>query len=84
MFQEEPMEMQGGDAQQPQASKYGTDAGYSEDYGAAAKMDTIPDNDPAFGNFASGGSTSQEPGAPPTNPFTQQQYETQKSSNPFK
>jgi len=46
--------------------------------------DTIPDNDPGYGTLTGGPSTSHEPGAPPTNPFTQQQYEAQKSSNPFK
>lgn len=61
-------------------AKYGVEAGYSEDYGAAAPALTVPveADDPGYGTM----NTTED--GQPKNPFTQQQYDTQKSSNPFK
>ena len=59
------------------ANKYGTAAGYSEDYGMQETQLQAPEYQqqvPAAGN----GSQA----AAPVNPFTQQQYQTN-STNPF-
>lgn len=63
-------------------AKYGVEAGYSEDYGAAAPALTVPveADDQGYGTM----NTGQAEDGQPKNPFTQQQYDTQKSSNPFK
>ena len=68
---------------------YGTDAGYSEDYGsAAAKPKIYPtldnteySNTGVYGSFTNGSASNQSGGdAAPVNPFTQQQYQ---GTNPF-
>ncbi len=67
-------------------AKYGTEAGYSEDYGAAKRPEPLPGaDDQGYGTMTStnGGAAGASAGQP-VNPFTQQQYDGQKSSNPFK
>ena len=72
--------------------KYGADAGYSEEYGNVANTqphlypNPTADADQGYGTLSSNAqdqpAAGVEPGA--SNPFTQQQYDSQKSSNPFK
>ena len=85
------MEMQGTATGNDQ--KYGTEAGYSEDYGTV-QPNTQPhiypnptdQADQGYGTLTS--NTQEQPAAAgagaASNPFTQQQYDSQKSSNPFK
>ena len=64
-------------------NKYGTEAGYSEDYGAPKHPQEFVD-DQGYGTMTStNGAGAHAGGGQPANPFTQQTYE-QKSSNPFK
>lgn len=84
------MEMQG-TAATADEQKYGTDAGYSEDYGTVPNTQphlyTNPgEADQGYGTLTSNqeGQPGGEGGAAAANPFTQQQYDSQKSSNPFK
>ena len=62
-------------------NEYGTAAGYSEDYGAPKQEVYVDVDDQGYGTLTSNGA---EGGGQPVNPFTKQQYDTQKSSNPFK
>ena len=86
-FQEEKMEMTGPAGNAPPPS-YGTDAGYSEDYGSAAKPKIYPtldnteySNTGVYGSSTNGSAANQSGGdAAPVNPFTQQQYQ---GTNPF-
>jgi hypothetical protein len=71
--------------------KYGTETGYSEDYGnvQTISIDLYPnptaDADQGYGTLNSTGQEQPAEGAAAaSNPFTQQQYDSQKSSNPFK
>jgi len=82
------LEMQGTGTANEQ--KYGTDAGYSEDYGTV-QPNTQPhlytnpgEADQGYGTLTSNQEGQPPGGAPAANPFTQQQYDSQKSSNPFK
>ena len=82
------MEMQGAGGDHP-SNQYGVEAGYTEDYGASAKMEPLPVDDQGYGTMGSNGNDVDNAGnggagAAARNPFTQQQYENQKSSNPFK
>jgi hypothetical protein len=84
---DEPMEMQGtSTAPGAEANKYGPEAGYSEDYGATpasmgAGATAGVGDDQGYGTLPPTGDAGQ---GPARNPFTQQQYDSQKSSNPFK
>ena len=66
-----------------EAKSYGKDAGYSVDHGAPSKSEMAITND----NYGYGatGQTNGTGGAAaaPVNPFTQQQYQEQRSTNPF-
>ena len=76
-----------GDAPPP---SYGTDAGYSEDYGSpdSGFMEIYPtldnteySNTGVYGSFTNGSASNQSgEDAAPVNPFTQQQYQ---GTNPF-
>ena len=80
---DEAMEMQqGAGGQDASQNQYGVEAGYTEDYGASAKMEPLPVDDQGYGTM--GSNVENENGGAARNPFTQQQYENQKSSNPFK
>merc|ERR1719367_2372011 len=84
---EEKMEMTGQSGNDPPPS-YGTDAGYSEDYGSAAKPKLYPtldnteySNTGVYGSANNGNANNQSGEASgPVNPFTQQQYQ---GTNPF-
>ena len=82
-MQEENLEMQNnGDASAAAAAaSYGTDQGYSEDYGAPASMKaaTTLNND----NYGAVYQATSDAGNQPVNPFTQQQYQEKPSTNPF-
>lgn len=86
--EDDPMEMQGtADGEH----KYGTETGYSEDYGNAQTTqphlypNPTADADQGYGTLNSTGQEQPAEGAAAaSNPFTQQQYDSQKSSNPFK
>ena len=77
--------MQGAGGDHP-SNQYGVEAGYTEDYGgASAKMEPLPVDDQGYGTMGSNGNDDNAGnGGAARNPFTQQQYENQKSSNPFK
>jgi len=71
--------------------KYGADAGYSEEHGTVQPVTqphlyTNPagEVDQGYGTLTSNQEGGQPGGAIAANPFTQQQYDSQKSSNPFK
>ena len=91
-LEDDPMEMQG-TATGNDEQKYGTDTGYSEDYGAVQTVqphlypNPTADADQGYGTLNSTGQEQPVDGAAAasaSNPFTQQQYDSQKSSNPFK
>lgn len=86
--EDDPMEMQGTANGE---HKYGTETGYSEDYGNAQTTqphlypNPTADADQGYGTLNSTGQEQPAEGAAAaSNPFTQQQYDSQKSSNPFK
>jgi len=88
--EEDPMEMQG-TATGNDEQKYGTDTGYSEDYGNVQTTqphlypNPTADADQGYGTLNTTGQEQPAEGAAAaSNPFTQQQYDSQKSSNPFK
>jgi len=88
--EEDPMEMQG-TATGNDEQKYGTDTGYSEDYGNVQTTqphlypNPTADADQGYGTLNTTGEEQPAEGAAAaSNPFTQQQYDSQKSSNPFK
>ena len=88
--EEDPMEMQG-TATGNDEQKYGTDTGYSEDYGNVQTTqphlypNPTADADQGYGTLNTTGEEQPVEGAAAaSNPFTQQQYDSQKSSNPFK
>merc|ERR1712038_562442 len=84
---EEKIEMTGQSGNDPPPS-YGTDAGYSEDYGSAAKPKLYPtldnteySNTGVYGSANNGNANNQSGEVSgPVNPFTQQQYQ---GTNPF-
>ena len=83
---DEAMEMEGGggdNAVDPTVQQYGTETGYTEDYGVPKSADlTAAADDQGYGTMSSNNG-SQQP--QPVNPFTQKQYtEPQNTSNPFK
>merc|ERR1712038_1579243 len=85
---DEAMEMEGGggdNAVDPTVQQYGTETGYTEDYGVPKSADlTAAADDQGYGTMSSNNGTSQQP-QPAVNPFTQKQYtEPQNTSNPFK
>ena len=88
--EDDPMEMQG-TATGNDEQKYGTETGYSEDYGNVQTTqphlypNPTADADQGYGTLNSTGQEQPAEGAAAaSNPFTQQQYDSQKSSNPFK
>jgi ACS family sodium-dependent inorganic phosphate cotransporter-like MFS transporter 6/7/8 len=88
--EDDPMEMQGTDTGNDE-QKYGTETGYSEDYGNVQTTqphlypNPTADADQGYGTLNSTGQEQPAEGAAAaSNPFTQQQYDSQKSSNPFK
>ena len=87
------LEMQGTAATGANEQKYGVDAGYSEDYGKVQPNTLQPhlytnpgEADQGYGTLTSNQGQGQPGGGTVTaaNPFTQQQYDSQKSSNHFK
>ena len=86
---DEAMEMEGGggdNAVDPTVQQYGTETGYTEDYGVpkSADLTAAAADDQGYGTMSSNNGTSQQP-QPAVNPFTQKQYtEPQNTSNPFK
>ena len=88
--EDDPMEMQGTETGNDE-QKYGTETGYSEDYGNVQTTqphlypNPTADADQGYGTLNSTGQEQPAEGAAAaSNPFTQQQYDSQKSSNPFK
>ena len=83
-MQEENLEMQNnGDASAAAAASYGTDQGYSEDYGAPASMKAATTlNNDNYGAVYQATTDGNDAGNP-VNPFTQQQYQEKPSTNPF-
>lgn len=88
LFQgDDVMEMQGNAGADDANNQYGVEAGYTEDYGAAAaKMEPLPVDDQGYGTNANAMVDDANGANAACNPFTQQQYDqnNQKSSNPFK
>ena len=86
-LQEENLEMQGnadgsGGGTAAADAAYGTDQGYSENYGAPSmKAATTLNNDNYGAVYQAAGNGSD--GGAPVNPFTQQQYQEKPSTNPF-
>lgn len=80
---DEAMEMEGGDNADQTVQQYGTETGYTEEYGVPKSADlTAAADDQGYGTMSSNNG-SQQP--QPVNPFTQKQYtEPQNTSNPFK
>lgn len=86
MQDEDVMEMKSGPvAANGDDAKYGVESGYSEDYGATPLQSAVPTEDQGYGSLTSNkGAAAAAGGEPAKNPFTQQEYDSQKSSNPFK
>jgi hypothetical protein len=79
---DEAMEMEGGNNADPAVQQYGTETGYTEDYGVPKSAELTAADDQGYGTMSSNNG-SQQP--QPVNPFTQKQYtEPQNTSNPFK